>query len=133
MQNNAIRPHSNAIASTSAVPPTALVPDFDEATAFLTALDLAATSFTFQTFADDKRRKGLTASKAASLIDAAPLLIAANRSGSGVFVTVNAMDASGERKLANFNRVRAVWAELDNGMPSTPWPLEVPRLLAYRR
>lgn len=101
-----------------------LTPDLDIAAAFLSGIDPDASVFTFSTFADAKCARAITGTKAASLMDAAPWLIAANRSGAGVFVTVNAMDVSGERKLANFQCVRAVWAELDDGMPSAAWPLE---------
>lgn len=99
--------------------------DLDAATRFLTALDATADAFTFQVLPDkrDTSQRGFTSVRHAALADATPLLLAANRSGSGVFVTVNAMDGTGGRRRENFRHVRAIWAELDGGLPDRPWPL----------
>ena len=88
-----------------------LAPDFDEAAAFLEALEPGA-SFTFQTFDDSpSKRCDLVRQHHGTLAACWDDLAALNRQGAGVFVTVNATDGQG-RKAANVTGVRGVFADL---------------------
>lgn len=100
-----------------------LAPDWSEAERFLAWLDEEAEGFTFQVFDDLKGRKlaGLAQIRHGSLETHGAELARAQAHGAGVFVTVNATDGRG-RRLANIVRVRAVWAEIDHGLPAS-WPL----------
>jgi hypothetical protein len=91
-----------------------LEPDFSQAERFLAILDETAERFTFQTFDDDKQRKDkrLASVLTGSLEECWKRLVALNRQGAGVFVTVNETDGKG-RKLENITRIRAVWHEED--------------------
>jgi hypothetical protein len=95
-------------------------PDLAMAARFLTALDSTTTSFTFQTFDDnaDLKRKNLAFVFHGSLDQHAGSLIALQRKGAGVFVTVNETDGKG-RKTENVTRVRAFFLDLD-GAPLGP-------------
>lgn len=86
----------------------------EAAVRFLTALDPEATSFTFQTFDDNKERKDrkLAVVRHGTLIEHWAELQRLNEQGAGIFVTVNETDGSG-RKKANIIRVRAVFVDLD--------------------
>jgi putative DNA primase/helicase len=99
-------------------------PDLAMAKRFLTALDSTATSFTFQTFDDnaDLKRKSLARVFHGSLDQHAGSLIALQRKGAGVFVTVNETDLKG-RKAENITRVRAFFLDLDGAPldPVTAW------------
>lgn len=45
-----------------------------------------------------------------------------NQRGAGVFVCIHQMDESGDRKEANFRRIRTIVADHDNGIPTAPPP-----------
>ena len=103
----------------------ALKADTALAEQFLTLLDEEAEAFTFQTFADsaqakaedkERERKGQPKKYAHVFHGRLPRHITAlerlNRSGAGVFVTVNQTDLKG-RKAENIQRVRAVFADTD--------------------
>lgn len=97
------------------------IPNIDEATGFLTALDEDAVSFCFQTFDDQKTRKDPTLARVlhGTLEQHWAVLADLNRRGAGVFVTVNVTDGKG-RKLENMVRPRAIFQEADR--PNTPVP-----------
>ena len=107
---------------------TALLPIFEEAEAFLTALAGQDAQFTFQTFDDVKER--LAANKKEKGYDPFArvyngtfnqhknALAALNAKGAGVYVTVNQTDLKG-RKEANIVKVRALFVDLD-GSPIQP-------------
>jgi Primase C terminal 2 (PriCT-2)/RepB DNA-primase N-terminal domain len=128
--------------------------DLDMACRFLKALAPSAGKFTFQTFADQKNLKvrrvvnsaanyalykgdanaklryekadPLAKIKFESLADIADALVQRNRVGAGIFVAINEMDGDG-RRLENFKRFRAVWADMDaeKCKTTTPkWPLK---------
>ncbi|MFE8069799.1 phage/plasmid primase, P4 family [Marinobacteraceae bacterium S3BR75-40.1] len=99
--------------------------DIELAEHFLTLLDEEAEAFTFQTFADtpeakaeDKERESKGQRKKyaqvfhGALSRHAAALERLNRSGAGVFITVNQTDLKG-RKADNVRRVRAVFADTD--------------------
>lgn len=99
--------------------------DFEQAEHFLTLLDEEAEAFTFQTFADtpeakaeDKERERQGQPKKYAQVFHGPLsrhgaaMERLNRSGAGVFITVNQTDLKG-RKADNVQRVRAVFADTD--------------------
>jgi len=83
---------------------------------FLSLLDPNATVFTFQTFDDDKARKSprlikLLHGPLESQLDE---LLALNRQGAGVFVTVNETDGCA-RRAEDIIRIRAIWQDDDEG------------------
>jgi len=99
--------------------------DIELAEHFLTLLDEEADAFTFQTFADtpdakaeDKERERKGQRKKYADVFHGPLsrhaaaLERLNRSGAGVFITVNQTDLKG-RKADNVQRARAVFADTD--------------------
>ena len=92
-------------------------PDLEMAERFLTILDGEAETFTFQTF-DDSQAKRRTMAKTLcnSLATAAPILGRMNESGAGIFVTIN-KTAGTRRKAKDVVRVRAVFADFDEGTP----------------
>lgn len=100
-------------------------PDYAEAERFLKLLDPIATSWTFQTFDDDKKRKdgSLVSVLHGSLEERRDELAELNQRGAGVFVTVNKTDGNG-RKKENIVGVRAIWQEADRPdvpqLPLTP-------------
>ncbi|MDB2422249.1 phage/plasmid primase, P4 family [Paracoccaceae bacterium] len=96
-----------------------LRPDLSEAQRFLDALDPLG-QFTFQTFPDRKEVSGhgLTRIVHGNLSGHEKLLKELNRSGGGIFVTVNRTDLMG-RKAENVIRTRAVFVDLD-GAPLEP-------------
>jgi Primase C terminal 2 (PriCT-2)/RepB DNA-primase from phage plasmid len=87
---------------------------------FLQCLDPTATSFSFQSFDDDKERGDELLARVlhGSLDQHAAELERLNARGAGVFVTINATDDKG-RCANNIVRVRAVFADLD-GAPLEP-------------
>ncbi len=89
----------------------------EEALKFLAALDPDATSFTFQTFDDNKDRKDPKLAKVlnGTFAKHENELIRLSKLGAGVFVTINETDLKG-RKVANIKRVRALFVDLD-GVP----------------
>jgi hypothetical protein len=90
--------------------------DLEEARHFLRQLDPSTNIFCFQTL-NDWKPKGqkfdpLAEHRTGTLADLTGWLIAKNRQGCGIFVTVNETDGKG-RKMENIKRVRAVFRELD--------------------
>jgi hypothetical protein len=85
-----------------------------DAEAFLAALDPAATSWTFLTFDDNKKRedKNLTRVLPGTLGSRWDLLANLNRRGAGIFVVVNATDGEGIA-AANVKRIRSLFVDLD--------------------
>ena len=95
-------------------------PNIDAAATFLELLDPDADSFTFQTFDDNEQLKRGHLAKVlhGSLDDQVQRLVALQRGGAGVFVTINATNGAG-RKKTNIVRARAVFVDLD-GAPLQP-------------
>jgi predicted P-loop ATPase len=90
-----------------------LIPDLEQAARFLKALDPDATAWTFQTFSDRKDgSKGNVLH--GTLNEHAKKLIEVQEQGHGVFITVNETNFKG-RKEGNITRVRAVFADFDQG------------------
>lgn len=108
------------MAAKSSLSPTPDHPRRDEAARFLKSLDPRATSFTFQTFDDNKERKDarLVHVLHGTLEQHWDRLVALNRQGAGIFVTINQTDGRG-RCAENIVRVRAVFTDLD-GAPLEP-------------
>src|SRR5437879_6219503 len=81
-----------------------------EAERFLACLDPKATTFTFQTFDDDKDRKDpkLVSVLHGTLAELWDTLVRFNEQGAGIFVTANETDGKG-RSGENIVRVRAVF------------------------
>jgi hypothetical protein len=107
--------------------------DFKAARKFLSVLAPDADEFTYQLFSDRaelKERNPATAKpfdpNARCFVkpfeEAADQLANRNARGIGVFVTINSTKGSG-RKLANFDKARALFADLD-GAPMPKWPVE---------
>jgi DNA primase RepB-like protein len=99
-----------------------------EARRFLTKLDPDATSFTFQTFDDNAKRKDKTLARIlhGTLNQHWKKLCDLNRGGAGVYVTVNETDGKGRTK-ENITRARSLFVDLDGAplepvMQSTPKP-----------
>ena len=90
-----------------------------DAESFLSALDPAATFFTFLTFDDNYARKdkSLTLERNSSLGQIWNKLADLNRRGAGIFVTINQTDGKG-RAANNVKRIRALFIDLDG----TPLP-----------
>ncbi|GAG54788.1 unnamed protein product, partial [marine sediment metagenome] len=90
---------------------------------FLTLLDEAADSFTFQTFDDNRDRHNIARAAGkkdqyarvlhGSLAECAGELAKLNHEGAGVYVAINRTDGKG-RKLANITGIRAVFLEADS-------------------
>ena len=97
-----------------------LLPHFEEAEAFLNALDGKDAQFTFQTFDDVKGRQDKTLVRIdhGTFNEHKQTLAAINKRGGGVFVTINETDLRG-RSLANMLKVRALFVDLD-GSPLQP-------------
>ena len=105
-----------------------ILPIFEEAEAFLTALAGQDAQFTFQTFDDVKERS--TANKKEKGYDPFAKVLhgtlnthkhalsALNAKGAGVYITVNQTDLKG-RTEANIVKVRALFVDLD-GSPIQP-------------
>ena len=105
-----------------------LLPKWSISELFLELLDPTTRKFTFQTYTDrkSKRPKGvdpLARVRRGTLDDLASELSELQNQGAGVFVTINATHGK-RRRLEDFDRVRAVWVDLDKGLPERPWPLE---------
>jgi hypothetical protein len=101
-----------------------LVCNLNMAQRFLTHLDEGADQFTFQTFDDNairpgERRAHLAQIRHGTLEDLSKWLVEMNRSGAGIFVTVNETDGRG-RKKDNIKKVRAVWQEDDGAGRELP-------------
>ena len=105
-----------------------IVVDLKEARRFLQALDPTTPQWTFQTFDDiedhtvsppkKRKDKDLTSTPHGSIEYCSDKLIAYNKRGAGVFITVNQTDLCG-RKKGNIKRVRALFIDLD-GSPLEP-------------
>ena len=94
-------------------------PDLDEARRFLRLLDPDTDVFTFQTFDDSEaKRDELTRVLHGTLEERLAELIALQKAGAGIFVTVNETDLKG-RKAQNVKRVRSTFTDLD-GAPLQP-------------
>ena len=120
---------------------TALLPIFEEAEAFLTALAGQDAQFTFQTFDDVKvwseekqkmipRKDTPNAPNVVRVFNGTfnahkHTLAALNAKGAGVYVTVNQTDLKG-RKEANIVKVRALFVDLD-GSPIQPIKDDYPK------
>lgn len=109
--------NNSAVAATSLPPP-----DQRAAINHLMLLDETADEFTFQTFDDSPRKdRSLARILHGSIIDKWDDLVALNRAGAGVFVTVNETNLKG-RTGSDITRIRALWQE-DDG-EGKPLPLE---------
>jgi hypothetical protein len=89
----------------------------NEAHEFLQLLDPDAKAFDFRTIGPEWASRGerrAVDNLRGSLRDVLPALEQANRDGRGVYVTVNETDGKGV-KAANITRVRALFADLDDG------------------
>jgi len=97
-----------------------VLPSFEEAEVFLTALAGQDTPFTFQTFDDvkDRKEKSLARIFHGTFNQHKQVLKALNAQRAGVYVTVNQTDLKG-RSLANIVKVRALFVDLD-GSPIQP-------------
>ena len=97
-----------------------LLPSFEEAEAFLTALAGKDAPYTFQTFDDVKGRQDKTLARIyhGTFNEHKHALAALNAKGAGVYITVNKTDLKG-RKEANITAVRALFVDLD-GSPLQP-------------
>ena len=75
-------------------------PNIDAAATFLELLDPAAEASCFQTFDDNEELKRGHLAKVlhGSLDDQAQRLVALQRGGAGVFVTINATNGAGRKK-----------------------------------
>ncbi len=104
-------------------------PDHLEAESFLQYLAPFESEFCFQTFDDfafpdgKKRRDSKLARVLTGTLEANwNELCRLNEAGAGIFVTVNETDGKG-RNRENIKSTRAVWADLDDGIPDS-FPLE---------
>ena len=107
-----------------------LLPHFEEAEAFLNALDGKDAQFTFQTFDDvevwsDEKQKNIKRQNKdlvrvyhGTFNEHKKTLAAINKRGGGVFVTINETDLKGSKK-ENILKIRAVFVDLD-GSPIQP-------------
>ena len=107
-----------------------LLPHFEEAEAFLNALDGKDAQFTFQTFDDvevwsDEKKKNIKRQNKdlvrvyhGTFNEHKQALAAINKCGGGVFVTINETDLKGSKK-ENILKIRAVFVDLD-GSPIQP-------------
>ncbi|MEN8896910.1 MAG: DUF3987 domain-containing protein [Yoonia sp.] len=99
-------------------------PDMDQAAKFLEKLDPKATSWTFQTFDDNAKRKDQSLARKlhGTLEEHAAAVADMQARGAGVYVTVNETDLKG-RSVENITRVRAFFLDLDGAPldPVTAW------------
>lgn len=126
LNNGASAPNLHDLSSFSNISSSTaqLVCDLNMAQRFLTRLDEDADQFTFQTFDDNttgggERRAELSQIRHGALEDLFSWLATMNRSGAGIFVTVNETDGRG-RKKDNIKKVRAVWQEDDGAGRELP-------------
>jgi len=94
--------------------------DLKQARRFLTVLDEAAETFTYQVFPDGEGGPPPTWRHGGAL---AKWLIEQNRERAGVFVMINTGDGRG-RKSENVTSVRALFLDLDGAPLPTSWGLE---------
>ena len=126
LNNGASAPNLHDLSSFSNISSSTaqLVCNLNMAQRFLTRLDEDADQFTFQTFDDNttgggERRAELSQIRHGALEDLFSWLAKMNRSGAGIFVTVNETDGRG-RKKDNIKKVRAVWQEDDGSGRELP-------------
>ena len=104
-------------------PQPAPVVDLEAARRYLRTLDPGTREFTFQTFDDVKTRKEPTLAKTlhGTIDDLAPTLARLNRSGAGIYVTVNAT-ANGRRGKEDIISARTMFREADSpDLPPMPF------------
>jgi len=102
---------------------SALIPNFDEAAAFLDTLGHTDEQHSFQTFDDSAQRTGsLTRIFHGTFDQHKDTLAHLNQQGAGIFVTVNQTNGSG-RKKENITAVKAIWQDDDDGF-SGEYPIE---------
>lgn len=110
-------------------------PNLEEASRHLAALDPSPKArFTFQTFQDNDetgRNPLLTCVLHGTLTEHAKTLADLNHRGAGVYVTVNETDGRG-RKEKNITRIRAVFADQDNG-PMRDYPIQPSLVVKSKR
>ena len=99
----------------------------DETEKFLQALDPKATEFTFQTFDEKGKNKKLVRVLNGTLDQHYDELVALNKQGAGIYVTINETDLKG-RKAENVVRIRAVFVDLD-GAPLEPAKQPQPHII----
>lgn len=102
---------------------TTAQPVLGTAARFLTLLDEAAETFTFQTFDDAGTERRLSRILHGQLDERAKEMTQLNAQGAGVFVMVNCGDGRG-RTAANVTSVRALFADFDGTPLAAYWPLE---------
>src|SRR6266403_1841840 len=100
------------------LPPRRPRPNRDDAESFLSALDPAATWWTFQLFDDNRDRmdKSFTRIWHGSFCKFWSKLVEFNKQGAGVYLTINETDGKG-RTADDIVRVRAVFVDIDDGRP----------------
>ncbi|MHB1926717.1 MAG: AAA family ATPase [Leptospirillum sp.] len=97
--------------------------DFTETESFLQALDPMG-AFTFQSFDDTPRKESYLAKVFhGSFSEHRDELARLNKTGAGIFVTVNKTDLRG-RKAENITGIRAVFLDLDGAPLPSEWLLE---------
>jgi hypothetical protein len=98
--------------------------DYLEGFRFLTALDCTTSGFCFQVFDDLKARRDprLAQTLHGSLDHLFETLRRFNRKGAGIFVAINAIKLCAARKIANLEKLRAVWQDDDVGFQGS-YPL----------
>jgi hypothetical protein len=99
-----------------------LIPDFSEAERFLRALDPGASAFSFRTFSDSPYtrlpgRDPLEHAIHGSLEACWERLVALNRQGAAISVTINQTNGQG-RRTPDIIRVRALFLDDDNPIQS---------------
>jgi|GEM_PF-6897667 len=92
--------------------------DRAEAERYLNLLDPTATGFCFWA-GHDKNKDAKPWQRYGTLADRWADIERLNRAGYGIFVTVNATDATGRRQARNVQAVRAIWHEDDEGYNGT--------------
>ena len=101
-------------------------PKPEEAKSFLRFLDKTTDAFTFFVIGPDGAKSAtILRLYEGTLAEHWPTMVPHNTGNPpcGGFVTVHQMDGRG-RKTVNVVRRRAVFAELDNGLPDRPWPFD---------
>src|SRR4051812_46144636 len=120
MYANTVESTVSSVGSASSTSiPWASSREFQEASRFLALLGGENDTFCFQAFGDPKDRRGdksLTRCWHGTFARSFADLQALNERGAGIFVAVNETDGT-SRKKENIARVRAVFADFDNGVP----------------
>jgi hypothetical protein len=100
-------------------------PSIEEARRFLELLDAPDAVHDFVALGPDGAKDITSIQHIRGTVDVVwPELVTLNLSNPphGIYLASQAMDGAG-RKAANVSRRRAVFAELDDGLPDKPWPL----------